>query len=299
MVTVGLGRHCSCSLLAISISLIVHGSVQAANKEVEDSNSKSQCIVPQGNMTVSTSTSKQRCSDGCCFNKADQSLHCTTPRECEKVQRNSCLIPTCMGVTKKQESLHDSTCCLSIDMSPHMPYILFTFLSLFALTTTAYRKYKATRKWKERVRMVRKRLDMEFPPTVYGEVDNVESKSDDGSICCICLDGLEGTIVRKLHCSHVLHQGCFDKWCLHSSDPTSRKGLDMNTPEELAWVCPLCKHPAMPDIEHAGPTRMITVVEQGQSGSYNTAGGSEDEQPEVIVEQPPTQRENCIPRWGL
>merc|ERR1719191_835543 len=76
-------------------------------------------------MTVSTTTSKHRCSDGCCFNTTDQSLHCTTPRECEKVQRNNCLIPTCMGVTKKQESL--------------LPYILFTFVSLFALTTTAYR----------------------------------------------------------------------------------------------------------------------------------------------------------------
>jgi hypothetical protein len=206
-------------------------------------------------------------------------------REKEKVKKNSCLVPICMSEIKQQEQ-----------EVWWKNWILVTVVLLFASTTTAYGKYKATRKLKERENKVRKRLDMEFPPTRYGKVDDVECKSDDGQVCCICLDGLEGTIVRKLHCSHVLHQGCFDKWCLHSSDPTSRKGLDMNMPEELSWACPLCKHPAMPDTEHAGPTGMITVVEQGQSGSYNPGDVSGDEQPEVIVEQPPTQRENSIPR---
>lgn len=282
MVTLGLGRHCSSSLLAISISLIVHGSVQAADKEVEavtakkrnkeenttQPNKEVHCNVTQRNLTVTTTREKHACGDGCCFDKADHLLYCSTPRGCENVKKDACLVPICMSVIKTQEQEGWWT-----------NWIFVAVVWIFSVTTTAYRKYKATRKLKEREIMVRKTLDIEFPPTVYGKVANVECKSDDGHVCCICLDGLEGTIVRKLHCSHVLHQRCFDKWCLHSSD---RKGRDTNMPEKLSWACPLCKHPAMH--EH---------------GSSNPGEVSGDEQPEVIVEQPPTQLENSIPRSSL
>lgn len=291
MMTLSLRRRRCYSLFAISISFIMHGSVQAETKGVGDATPEFHCIdlLTLRNMSVRTIKStemllldgkvqnKTMCRQAdCCFYKTDQSLYCRHPRECEKLKKNdiSCPVPVCMQRKRKETWTH---------------WIVITIVLLSLLTTTFYTKYKASQKLKERENNVRKKLDMEFPPTMYGKGDKVKCQSDE-DVCCICLDGLEGTIVRKLHCSHVLHQACFDKWCLHASDPTSstrRKRLDQNTPEELLWACPFCKHPAMPDPEHARPTGQVTVAQQVQAGSCNPGVVSEDEQPEVIVEPMP------------
>lgn len=257
----------------------MHGSVQAETKGVGGATNEFHCIDLHAlrNMSVSTSKSTEICRQAdCCFYKTDQSLYCRNPPECEKLKKNdiSCPVPICMQRKRKETWTH---------------WIVVAIVVLSMLTTTVYRKYKTTQKLKERENNVRKKLDMEFPPTMYGKGDKVKCQSDE-DVCCICLDGLEGTIVRKLHCSHVLHQACFDKWCLHASDPTSstrRKSLDRNTPEELLWACPFCKHPAMPDPEQARPTGKVTVAQQVQAGSCDPGVLSEDEQPEVIVEPMP------------
>jgi hypothetical protein len=90
-----------------------------------------------------------------------------------------------------------------------------------------------------------KKLDSEFPPTMYGKPDDLEQHRQSSELCCICLEELEQTIVRKLHCSHVVHQSCFDRWCLHLSDPDNGSVPKWN--RASVWACPLCKHPATPE----------------------------------------------------
>merc|ERR1719399_628243 len=60
-----------------------------------------------------------------------------------------------------------------------------------------------------------------------------EQDSEEGPVCCICLDNFEETYVRQLICGHVVHQECFDEWC------SFRKTTE-------AWSCPLCRQPALP-----------------------------------------------------
>ena len=46
---------------------------------------------------------------------------------------------------------------------------------------------------------------------------------------------------RKLHCSHVFHQVCFDHWCLHSSDSGSNSMQNQKGAEESFWLPPRSK----------------------------------------------------------
>merc|ERR1719240_2140191 len=113
-------------------------------------------------------------------------------------------------------------------------FVILLPLSLMSLgvVVLASVKHKEKQQMKQRENETIRRLDAELPPMMYGKVDDLECKGHEGETCCICLDGLEGNIVRKLHCGHVLHQYCFDRWCLRSSDSRRSGNLDEKRPEE-------------------------------------------------------------------
>merc|ERR1711939_434869 len=84
---------------------------------------------------------------------------------------------------------------------------------LVTVIAAARMRYKAMQKskqqdieLKQRETDLRNKLDLEFPPVVYGKAEDLKFQNCENEVCCICLEGLEGTLVRKLHCSHVLHQ---------------------------------------------------------------------------------------------
>lgn len=271
------------SVSRFCLFFIIHGLGQAVSSEVEDPSP--QCIDPVKNATVS----EEMCEAGCCVYKGEggsyddsypikkkdtsnMKPYCGTRLECEAVKRRRK-----WGAFRRARGEKPWWDPKGIS--------LMCILSV-CVVGAARMKYKAMQKskqkemeWKQREVDVRNKLDVEFPPEVYGKANNPESQSCEGEVCCICLEGLEGTIVRKLHCSHVLHQHCFDRWCLHSSDPQRGRGLDQNMPEESIWACPFCKHPAIP--EQVGATGTISVAEQGQAGSPRNGVVSEDDQPEA------------------
>eukprot|EP00746_Dinoflagellata_sp_MGD_P009002 gnl/MRDRNA2_/MRDRNA2_118114_c0_seq1.p1 gnl/MRDRNA2_/MRDRNA2_118114_c0~~gnl/MRDRNA2_/MRDRNA2_118114_c0_seq1.p1 ORF type:complete len:237 (+),score=28.08 gnl/MRDRNA2_/MRDRNA2_118114_c0_seq1:81-791(+) len=125
-------------------------------------------------------------------------------------------------------------------------------------------KVHAKRKKLEKLEVSQK-LDAEIPATVYGKGDGFHDVHEgNDEVCCICLEELRGTIVRKLSCSHVLHQRCFDLWCLHLSESHNNSVVSTQKPDESSWACPLCKHPALPIV---GPEGRFT--EATQSSSWN------------------------------
>merc|ERR1719379_3031262 len=108
----------------------------------------------------------------------------------------------------------------------------------------------------------------------YDDVDDLECQRHEGELCCICLDELEGALVRKLHCSHILHKDCFDRWCLHLSDINCDQARKPKKPEGSLWACPLCKHPAMPELEQPGVLSEGSAQPQNQSQASDGTSGS-------------------------
>lgn len=52
--------------------------------------------------------------------------------------------------------------------------------------------------------------------------------------CCICLSTLGDEPVRQLRCTHVVHQECFDNWC-----------MTRQFSNDKPWTCPLCRKPTI------------------------------------------------------
>jgi len=227
-----------CWLLLVQISSLSCGSVEATNGEDKHVKAESHCFDSERNQLV------RRSMCHCCFYEdpfgtgfhSNTTAYCGSKKQCDYLQRQQ-------HRAKRSSSLHPI-----VGMS-----ILLATGMLGISVKRAHRSYM-TSKRVERLKMrqveISKRLDAKFPPIEFGKVDDLECQRDEDEVCCVCLDELEGALVRKLHCSHVLHKDCFDRWCLHLSD--TDRGQAHKKPEESLWVCPLCKRPAMLDLEQPG-----------------------------------------------
>lgn len=188
--------------------------------------------------------------------KSDSMPHCAPRSECFWLlrERNGTLPETCPqnqtnGLKTNTEDTDEGS------FNVLQAFITFAFLLLLCGLWLLHNNYQDAQEVKQRALAWRQRFNEQFPATVYGNDPECQPQEDE--VCCICLDGLEGTVVRRLPCSHVLHLLCFDRWCSHSSS----FHRDTYTSEKVKpWlVCPLCKHPAIPDNEQLGP------VEHGQT----------------------------------
>lgn len=265
--------HTSINIFKYCLLFTISGVGQAA----KDPNSELQCFDADRNVTVGGA---RFCDAGCCVYKGedgeldddsngDHSMtpYCGTEAECKmsmsmKSRRKYCTAPVCRRPKGAKSWLDPKSLTIACAL-------------LVIVAGTVRMRYKAMQKSKQRkIELeqreidLRNKLDLEFPPVVYGNAEDLEVQNCESDVCCICLEGLEGTLVRKLHCSHVLHQNCFDRWCLHLSDPTRGRGLDQNVPAESLWACPFCKHPAIPE----QVTGTVTGVEQEQAPSQPHAG---------------------------
>jgi len=133
------------------------------------------------------------------------------------------------------------------------------------LAHRSYLKFKRIERLKVRQIEICKHLDSKIPSMFYGNFDDLECQHHEGELCCVCLDELEGTLVRKLHCSHILHKDCLDRWCLHLSDINCKQAREQKKPKESLWVCPLCKHPAIADLEQPDPISRAISTGSAQS----------------------------------
>lgn len=53
---------------------------------------------------------------------------------------------------------------------------------------------------------------------LYSRVPGYARKTTSPVVCCICLENIEETqMVRRLPCTHLYHQPCFDRWFLSQS----------------------------------------------------------------------------------
>lgn len=137
----------------------------------------------------------------------------------------------------------DSEACVSFGCwATSLGLLLFMLLLCCVSAFGVHRKEKQQKKQRELE--LREKLDSQLPATLYGKGEDLERQTSEAEVCCICLDEMEGTFVRKLHCGHVMHQNCFDRWCWHLTHPECRKDLKEKREESL-WTCPLCKHPAV------------------------------------------------------
>lgn len=245
----------SYSFVIISVSGL-HDEEVRATKEGQcidyERNVTSDCVCPNSMKMKAKDRSCMKGVESCCIYKVEGEKpdilshdhdtqdanhsnlpYCGSQRECAKLKRSRrpCTAPACSNA---EPSLWD----------PKGIFIVIVFM--VGVATAAHRRYKMMRKLKQREIDMRRKLDAEFPPVVYGNAEDVEGQSGENEVCCICLDGLEGAMVRKLHCNHVVHQSCFDQWCLHSS---KNKRVDENTSEESLWTCPFCKQPAMTKVK--------------------------------------------------
>lgn len=183
---------------------------------------------------------KEKCSAGCCVygrqTAAQRLPECGSQQECDAHGNRTHY----RSSGSRNERQQDSSLIISLCMC----IILVTLLALFG--GQYYYYHQGTLK----AQQAQKILNAEFPPTVYGKVDDPECSAwPCESECCICLQSLKDDAVRKLHCNHVFHKECFDKWCSHQSKLEESQ-------------CPLCKRQVMQTIEKGDPT-MVPDVEQG------------------------------------
>lgn len=233
-----LGHHKHHWLVALMwITSVVPGSAKDRNKWRErNKNRRPQlmCMDSELNQIVKA----EKCGAGCCiykdsnaFNGTEQKgdlPYCGTQRECDELRRSN-------SSSNLMEHLYLVGLFLVIAMIPIGWYML----------VVGYQK----RVGKQQRRKICTKLDARYPPfkfqsCVDGKADDLEFQCSEDETCCVCLDKLQGTLVRKLHCGHVLHLHCFDLWCLHVSLPNREGGMGTVLKESL-WACPLCKRPAL------------------------------------------------------
>lgn len=247
----GVTRQCAhpWALPMISISLFFLVPVQASSqnclktgrhhrRECEDPNNQRKCIDSQSNRVVN----REMCTERCCVyrhNKlsrqqgipAEQLPHCGTRKECDVQSAKN-------RPTKKDELSWEVL--LSVSAGLVIPFIVIASL-------LAYRsRHGQPDTEKPRDIELLQILDEKCPAMMYDDLDDPEQQLDYDERCCICLDLLQGSMVRKLNCSHVLHQYCFDRWCLDSSERRRKKHLICKKSESSFWTCPLCRNPAVP-----------------------------------------------------
>lgn len=221
-----------------------------------------QCIDSNRSETVKP----EMCGAGCCIYEGE--YHKNGTSDARNVEGSNSM-PYC-GTQQECDELRQSS-------QTDQPYLIVIFLVCVLLPHACQHLVCPDR---QRAIRVRKKLDAEFPPfkfppKVDDTPDDLELQSSGDEVCCICLDGFEGTTVRKLGCSHVLHQNCFDSWCLHLSVPNRKKGSDQNKPEESLWVCPLCKRPAMREMKQPGPSIILVSGVEPQPSDNNGAVSEE------------------------
>lgn len=244
--------YCRRLLPLVTIFTLICSSVEATNDEA--AKNKLLCFDSERNTFVR----KHMCR--CCTYKGEDgtleeynyqnethsntTAYCGSLRVCGRLQ------------SRWSQAKHGTSSALHPMLAVSILLAIVLLVMTARLIHNSYVKFNKIERLKLKEIEVRKHLDAEFPPTTYRAVNDPECQLQEDELCCVCLDGLEGTIVRKLHCSHVLHKACFDRWCVHLSDVSCgqarRQNLTEIKPEESLWVCPLCKHPAMPDMEQMG-----------------------------------------------
>eukprot|EP00746_Dinoflagellata_sp_MGD_P167767 gnl/MRDRNA2_/MRDRNA2_98662_c0_seq1.p1 gnl/MRDRNA2_/MRDRNA2_98662_c0~~gnl/MRDRNA2_/MRDRNA2_98662_c0_seq1.p1 ORF type:complete len:424 (-),score=56.79 gnl/MRDRNA2_/MRDRNA2_98662_c0_seq1:654-1925(-) len=256
-----------CLGIAICIC-IISGSVHQVYGE------RTHCI----DLARNASVQKDACPEGCCISselRGEYGPHslsfCGTQHECHAQNTNT-----------ENEAL-DGTSWVWLVACIHLVVVICRRVAL----AMCMQKSK-----QEPIIEIRKKistnLDAEFPPIQVDQFDNSKWMAYDDEVCCVCLVGFEGTSVRKLKCSHVLHKDCFDTWCLHSSISyvNRTRSFHQSKPAESIWACPLCKHPVMGKSEQRGQNigRLVSDVEQGQAqpspnAFYSLGGPSEEFHP--------------------
>eukprot|EP00746_Dinoflagellata_sp_MGD_P010675 gnl/MRDRNA2_/MRDRNA2_122138_c0_seq1.p1 gnl/MRDRNA2_/MRDRNA2_122138_c0~~gnl/MRDRNA2_/MRDRNA2_122138_c0_seq1.p1 ORF type:complete len:346 (-),score=48.83 gnl/MRDRNA2_/MRDRNA2_122138_c0_seq1:308-1345(-) len=248
-------------LLLLQISALSCGSVEATNRENEHVKADIQCL------------NLNRCF--CCFYTGENGTvtvqhdgyHSNQTAYCGKHQCDSHYLRYRQHKAKRFSS-----------KPPMLIFsVLFATVMLVIGVKLAHRSYmKSKRIERLKVRQVEicKHLDAKIPSMLYGNDDDLECQRDEGELCCVCLDELEGALVRKLHCNHILHKDCFDRWCLHLSDINCDQGGEQKKPKESLWACPLCKHPAVPDLEQSESisSALSTRLAQSQLQSQASDG---------------------------
>lgn len=222
-------------LLWVSMAAMTSGD--GLGKGGKDPNAEPNCI--QGNVTVK----REMCSAGCCTYLYETDCHdkkcfesipyCGSQRQCDAQGTEHSAETTAPPEVLSQKGWFWT--CIYVAYWVSVGVVLTVYIILG-------RKRKASQYHIE----ARKKLDEAFPPTKYGSprrADDPECPEYESDVCCICLDGLEGTIVRKLYCNHVLHQYCFDQWCL---SPKQRGAHQTVQSKEFMWTCPVCKQTASP-----------------------------------------------------
>lgn len=225
-------------LPTISISVLFLVPVDASSENCRrsacgDPNDQPQCIDSQSNRLVK----REMCSTGCCVYKSNELSrlrefpakrlpHCGTQKECEL--QNSKNRPK-----KEDESSWKE--------------LLYSILGLNVVTVglLAAKSRRNQHVEKKRDSELHKILDDNLPAMMYDDLHDPEQQLDQDEFCCICLDVLKGSMVRQLHCRHVLHQYCFDRWCLDSSERRRKNGLICTKSEWSSWTCPLCRNSAV------------------------------------------------------
>lgn len=237
--------------LVFLISIVTSGSSEAGPSgphHRRDPNADDQCIDPKRNVRVN----REMCGAGCCIHKGEDGqlnqsegqdghesksmLYCGTQSECEMMN----------STDSHQEE--DSWAIIGIIVAI-LVLPLFAILVLL-VACSIHKKLRMKQEEKEREVQTRQKIEKEFPPIMHGKAEDPECQLREDEVCCICLDGFEGTFVRKLHCGHILHMTCFDQWCVHAYEP--HRVRSQNKCKDSSWQCPLCKHPILPDLEQQG-----------------------------------------------
>eukprot|EP00746_Dinoflagellata_sp_MGD_P002550 gnl/MRDRNA2_/MRDRNA2_104983_c0_seq1.p1 gnl/MRDRNA2_/MRDRNA2_104983_c0~~gnl/MRDRNA2_/MRDRNA2_104983_c0_seq1.p1 ORF type:complete len:366 (+),score=69.78 gnl/MRDRNA2_/MRDRNA2_104983_c0_seq1:106-1203(+) len=163
---------------------------------------------------------------------ADSMAHCGTQSECSMMQT--------AGPTRRKEKRDSFT--IGVILALVIIPLILVIIALVLGGSSCYQDYRLKQRMQQKVIEYCNMLEAELPASMYSRKVDPESQLDEVEICCICLDDVKGSTVRKLHCKHTFHQACIDRWCLHEIDAQCTRGSrDFSIPDPSLWVCPLCK----------------------------------------------------------
>lgn len=263
-------------MIWISVLLLVPADASSQNP-----NDQPQCYDSQMKQVVK----REQCSAGCCVYsnsyiprqrgyRGKQLPHCGSQQECDAQSAEN-------QAKQGGES--------SWSVVPQITAGLAGLVSLFVVIVgmTMRKRHHDQQMEKQRDSKLRKMLDDNLPAMMYDDLDDPEQQLDQDELCCICLDALEGSMVRKLHCSHVLHQHCFDHWCLDSSEKNRKQS---STSDNLVsslgqcWTCPLCRNPVLPEVKKFGSMiAMCPEVPITTALRSAAAGRNDNRSPESVT----------------
>lgn len=263
--------------------LTISGSLEASHFLRKDGHkAEHYCIDTERNLVVES----KMCTAGCCIFRQrlrHQSAQPTDIDQDSQDESSSNPMPYCgtqLECDAQERTYHHDDYSHTQSTSPppkanqrEIPALVAgvgMFFAGLAVATKFYRdSYELKQRLKQRETEVFTKLDSKFPPTLY-------ASDEDSDFCCICLDDFEGTIVRKLGCGHIMHQKCFDQWCMHSSNLV-KKRVNQICPDESQWSCPLCKRSVMPFANEA-PIAAVTLVEEDRVPAEHHLAAPEDQQ---------------------